>query len=103
LVDACVARGIAATVGARYPARHRENLIQLFTPRHQGDPRPLVQALAARAPHVDAVQLELGISLRWSGRFRVVRLEACVGVLTMLVAPPAEAAAPPAGIGAPAE
>src|SRR5262249_35229640 len=32
LVDACHARGLAATVGARYPARHRENLLQLFTP-----------------------------------------------------------------------
>jgi len=102
LVDACVARGIAATVGARYPARHRENLIQLFTPRHQGDPRPLVRGLAARAPYVDAVQLELGIPLRWSGRWRDVLVDACVGVLPLLVTPPAEAAAPPAGIGAPA-
>ncbi|HUE31064.1 MAG TPA: hypothetical protein VMR79_09315, partial [Verrucomicrobiae bacterium] len=59
LVEACGARGIAATVGARYPARHRENLVQLFTPRYAEDSRPLVRALAALAPLVDAVQLEL--------------------------------------------
>src|SRR5262249_48849508 len=39
-VDACRARGIVATVGARYPARAPENLIQLFAPRHRDDPRP---------------------------------------------------------------
>ena len=55
LVDACVARGIGATIGARYPARHRENLLQLFTP-YAEDSRDLVRALAA--PKVDAVQLE---------------------------------------------
>src|SRR3989442_5085313 len=70
LVEACRARGIAATVGARYPARHRENLVQLFTPRYAEDGRPLVRALAALAPLVDAVQLELGIALRWPGPWR---------------------------------
>jgi len=98
LVDACGARGIAATIGARYPARHRENLVQLFTPRHREDPRPLVRALAARASLVDAVQLELGIPLRWMGRWRDALVDACLGVLPMLVAPPADAAAPQARI-----
>ena len=40
LVRACAAHGIAATTGARYPARARENLVQLFTPRYRNDPRP---------------------------------------------------------------
>src|SRR5206468_1648864 len=77
-VDACVARGIAATVGARYPARHRENLIQLFTPRHQGDPRPPVRGLAAPAPYVDPVQLQLGIPLPRSGPWPAVLAAACL-------------------------
>jgi len=98
LVDACGRRGIAATIGARYPARHRENLVQLFTARHREDPRPLVQALVARAPFVDAVQLELGIPLRWEGRWRDALVDACLGVLPLLVAPPAEAPMPHAGI-----
>jgi hypothetical protein len=76
LVEACAARGIAATIGARYPARARENLLQLFTGRHHDDTRPLVRALAALAPRVDAVQLELGIALRWPGPWRAHLLDA---------------------------
>jgi hypothetical protein len=64
------ARGIAATPGLRYPARARENLLQLFTGRHEGDPRPLVRRLAALAPRVDAVQLELALPLRLPGPWR---------------------------------
>jgi hypothetical protein len=86
LVDACRACGIAVTVGARYPARGRENLVQLFTPRYAEDGRPLVRALAALAPHVDAVQLELGISLRWPGAWRDRLIEACAATLPALAA-----------------
>jgi hypothetical protein len=92
LVDACVARGIGATIGARYPARHRENLLQLFTPRYADDGRDLVRALAACAPKVDAVQLELGIALRWPGRWRERLIEACSATLPLLAAPPAASA-----------
>src|SRR5262249_39862230 len=67
---ACAARGIGATVGARYPARNRENLVQLFTARYRDDPRPVVRAFAGWASRVDAVQLELGIPLRWPGAWR---------------------------------
>jgi hypothetical protein len=88
LADACVARGITATVGARYPARHRENLLQLFTPRYRDDPRPRVRALATLAAYVDAVQLELGIVLRWPGPWRGRLLAACVAARPMLEAPP---------------
>ena len=79
LVEACDARGIVATVGARYPACHRENLLQLFTSRYVADPRPAVRRLADLASSVDAVQLELGIPLRWPGawRERSSRLHCC--------------------------
>jgi len=95
LVEACRARGIAATVGARYPARHRENLVQLFTPRYTEDGRPLVRALAALAPLVDAVQLELGIALRWPGPWRARLVAACSEALPALLAAPHPAGGPP--------
>src|SRR5213078_1752849 len=59
LVGACGGHGIAASVGARYPARARENLLQLFTPRYVDDPRALVRRLAALGRRTEAVQLEL--------------------------------------------
>ena len=86
LVRACAGRGIAATVGARYPARARENLLQLFTRRYASDQRALVAALAAMAPAVDAVQLELGIPLRWPGPWRAHFVETCRHVLPSLAA-----------------
>src|SRR5207247_801319 len=100
LVEACRAHGIAATVGARYPARHRENLIQLFTRRYAEDGRPQVRALAALAPLVDAVQLELGIALRWPGTWRARLVAACAEALPALLAAPHPAGAPPSGTGA---
>lgn len=81
LMAALDARGIAATPGLRYPARARENLLQLFTPRHQSDPRPLVRRLAARAAEVDALQLELALPLRIPGRWRDAFVEACSAAL----------------------
>ena len=101
LVGACAARGIVATIGARYPARNRENLLQLFTPRYRDDPRPLVRALAALAPRVDAVQMELGIALRWPGSSRAMLLAACAEALPALVAPPDRASAPEGSAVAP--
>ncbi len=80
----CATRGIAATVGARYPARARENLIQLFTPRHRNDPRPLVRELAALGVGCDAMQLELSIPLRWPGAWRRRLIDACVEALPAL-------------------
>src|SRR5262249_57900355 len=97
LVDACTARGIAATVGARYPARNRENLLQLFTARHRNDPRDRVGRLAALGPRVDAVQLELGIALRWPGAWRRRLLDACAAALPALLQPPTTAPAHVAG------
>jgi len=85
LVSACAARGIVATVGARYPARGRENLVQLFTPRYRNDPRPIVRRLAALGA-ADALQLELGVPLRWPGTWRQRLVAACVDALPALVA-----------------
>jgi len=93
LVAACATRGIDATVGARYPARHRENLVQLFTTRYRDDPRAVVRALATLGARVDAVQMELGIVLRWPGPWRRRLVAACRDVLPALVAPTPEAVA----------
>jgi hypothetical protein len=99
LVEACAGRGIGATVGARYPARHRENLLQLFTPRYAADERGAVRALAALASRVDALQLELGIALRWPGVWRERLVDACVATRPLLLAPPVhEAARSPASV-----
>jgi hypothetical protein len=85
---ACSARGITATVGARYPARAKENLIQLFTARHRADPRPLVRELAALGARCDAMQLELSIPLRWPGAWRQRLIDACVEALPALAGEP---------------
>jgi hypothetical protein len=101
LVSACAAHGIAATVGARYPARHRENLLQLFTARYREDTRPLVRRLAALAPRVEAVQLELGIALRWPGPWRQRLLAACDAALPEIVVAAGDGARPAAAAPAP--
>ena len=97
LADACAARDIVATIGARYPAKAKENLLQLFTQRYRSDPRDLVRALATFADRVDAVQLELGIPLRWAGPWRARLLDACIEVTPRLTGEPraARAAAAP--------
>jgi len=46
-----------------------------------------VRTLAATAPHVDAVQLELGIPLRWPGAWRQRLIDAILAALPALVAP----------------
>src|SRR5262249_56567006 len=95
VVRACGARGIAATAGARYPARGRENLIQLFTPRYRDDPRALVRHLAALGARTNAMQLELGVPLRWPGTWRRRLVAACVGALPALLAEEAATTADP--------
>jgi hypothetical protein len=96
---ACVSRGITPTVGARYPARAKENLIQLFTTRHRADPRPLVRELASLGVRCDAMQLELAIPLRWPGDWRRRLVAACIESLPALTGEPGVglAAAPQAG------
>jgi hypothetical protein len=94
LIEACAVQGINATVGARYPARARENLLQLFTARYREDVRAPVRRLAALASRVEAVQLELGIPLRWPGAWRGRFLAAAAAALPALVAPAADARPP---------
>jgi hypothetical protein len=70
--------GIAATPGLRYPARARENLIQLFTGRHADDRRAPIRRLALASARVNAVQLELSLPLRMPGPWRDAFVAACV-------------------------
>jgi hypothetical protein len=74
---ALAARGIVATPGLRYPARARENLLQLFTRRYCADERAAVRRLAGFAERVDALQLELSLPLRLPGPWRDAFVDAC--------------------------
>ncbi len=80
---AAVRAGIAVTVGARYPAAHPNNLMQLFTAAYAQDPDPGIRRLGALAAAgtLDAVQLELGIPLRWPGVMRERMIELLVSAL----------------------
>jgi len=70
LQTACAEAGIATAFGERYAARHPNNLLQLF--RHAERVAPLAPRLAewTAARRVEAVQLELGVPLRWPGGWR---------------------------------
>ena len=96
------AHGVVVTIGARYPAAHPSNLMQLFTPARADDPDPLLRRLARLADQVDAVQLELGIPLRWAGPRRTAFMRALVEVLTPAAgtspSPPRSAHAPTRGL-----
>jgi hypothetical protein len=84
---ACAAAGIATTYGVRYPARHPNNLLQLFRPSApcaQTAPRLAIWAAARR---IEAVQLELGVPVRWPGAFRHGFLRAAVAAFTGAPAP----------------
>jgi len=72
LRDVGAAHGIRATFGERWPAAHRNNVMQLFRRgRRSGEegPRHPLAALAS-AGRVEAVQVELGAPLRWPGPWR---------------------------------
>jgi len=62
-------QGIDVAFGRRYPAADRENLMQVFSARFAEDPSPLIRTLAtfSRQGRINAVQLELGVGLRWPG------------------------------------
>lgn len=70
-------RGIEVTVGERYPAAARENLVQALTGRYRDDPDPDVAALARHglSGRLDAIQVELAVPLRWPGPWRERTLE----------------------------
>ncbi len=65
-------QGIDVALGRRYPAADKDNLMQLFSARFVTDPSPPIRALATLSMqhHVNAVQLELGVGLRWPGAER---------------------------------
>ena len=91
LARALGARDISATEGARYPARARENLVQLFTSRYRDDARPLIRQLAALGVRTEAMQCELGVPLRgpgaWRRRFVAAGVEALPALLDPTIAP----------------
>lgn len=67
--QACLHRGIQATIGFKYPASHPGNFLQAFGSVHLESEDPGIRHLAtwAGAGRVQAWQLELGIPLRWPG------------------------------------
>lgn len=75
LRDAGARAGVRTTFGERWPARHANNVMQLFRrvpPSNGAGEPPLRHPLCelARAGCVEAVQLELGAPLRWAGSWR---------------------------------
>ncbi len=70
--DACRRGGIEVTVGDRYPAAGRDNMMQIFTRRFAADHDPRIAELAALGAggQIAAVQLELAVPLRWPGALR---------------------------------
>ncbi|MEO8603344.1 MAG: hypothetical protein ABI629_12280 [bacterium] len=66
---ACAAAGVLAPFGERYPARHPNNAVQLFRRGGHAAASPRLAAWIASG-RVDAVQLELGVPLRWPGATR---------------------------------
>jgi len=69
---ACERVHIRAPIGERYPASHRNNLLQLFTPRAAEINDACARRIArwVAAGRINALQLELGIPLRWPGAWR---------------------------------
>ena len=78
--SACAEAGISTVVGERYPAAHRSNLLQAFTPRSADREDPRLRQLAewAKIGTINAVQLELGIPVRWPGALRRSLVKAAV-------------------------
>jgi hypothetical protein len=64
----CAAEGIDLAYGERYPASHPNNLLQLF---RRGGSRVQSRLTSwASSGRLQAVQLELGVPLRWPGTLR---------------------------------
>jgi hypothetical protein len=93
---------IGVSLGARYPARAPENLLQLFSERHTADARPLVQRLAQLGRRCDGVQLELAVPLRWPGPWRTRMIASVVDALPALLGRRPETALMPAARPEPA-
>jgi hypothetical protein len=81
LQAACAAAGIRAAIGERYPGCHRNNPLQLFTIADPLPDDPAVRQIVgwARDGRLNALQLELGIPLRWPGTWREKFVNAFAG------------------------
>ena len=75
--DIAIARGIDVAIGRRYPAADKNNVMQLFSRRFAEDPSPVIRTLGRLSADgkVNAVQLELGVGLRWPGAARDTFIE----------------------------
>ncbi|MDX2167648.1 MAG: hypothetical protein SF182_11315 [Deltaproteobacteria bacterium] len=91
---ACAAAGIAAPFGERYPARHPNNVVQLFRRGGHAATPPAIAAWLAD-DRVDAVQLELGVPLRWPGWGRRAFIDALCQAFAAHPTAAAVAARPP--------
>ncbi len=81
---ACAEAGIGATIGEKYAGGHRNNMLQLFAAPETAVCDALTRRIAAwsRQGRVNALQLELGIPLRWAGPWREKFVAACVAAFT---------------------
>ncbi len=77
---ACAASNIAAPVGEHYPGSHRNNLLQLFGRDYEYTDCVDARRIQGwvREGRVNALQLELGIPLRWPGPWRERFIEALI-------------------------
>lgn len=64
-----VAAGLDVALGRRYPAAAKNNFMQVFSPRFVQDESLPIRTLAELSSQekIHAVQLELGVGLRWPG------------------------------------
>jgi len=83
LMRSLAGRDLIASIGHHYPASGRDNATQIFSGRYADHDHADVAHLAglAAAGKVDAVQLELGISLRWLGPRREQFVDALAEVV----------------------
>jgi hypothetical protein len=68
----CEAAGIRTTYGERYPASHPNNVLQIFRRPAASPPAGALSRISewVEAQRVEAVQLELGVAVRWPGAMR---------------------------------
>jgi len=77
--------GIETFIGIRYPASHPNNLTQVFSRRPvDAAPDPCEREMSewSASDRVQAVQLELGVPLRWPGTIRGSLVDVIVGEFT---------------------
>lgn len=76
--------GIKVSFGLRYPGGGANNLLQIFTRRHAASPVAALRRLAAlnESGVLEAVQLELSVTLRLPGRLRHATLDAIAEVFS---------------------